>query len=494
MRKNLSKKVVGLTLTTAMIASLTACNSSTSNDPTQPSTKGTDTETTSQAEQQSETTTEETTTEEETTLYTDANGNVVDLGGMEIYIRDWWSTPIDGEDAEPNNKYEEARQDYLEWAQETYNFKIRQVGISSWDSTPEDFLNYASSDPDDMNYLFILRSGKELASALSAGLMYDLSTLDCLDFSEAKWANGVDKQYTIGGKTYCMSGDSIEPKGGMYFNKRLLSEAGIEPQSIYDLQESGDWTWDKFEEICKQIAKDTDNDGVIDRFAMVNFASTFIQEAVWSNNAEFIGKDADGKFINKLETNETLEALNWAVDMLAKYDYPQPDGAEWNYWQEAFVNGAGAFIAGETYQAGQDWKDMEDDFGFVCFPKGPNATDYTNCYNDNPIVIPANYDADRAWKIAFAYNVWTDPVPGFEDYNGRIEGFYNSFRDTESVDLTIARLYQNGMTTYHLIVPGLDLGPDLIWGLGTDGDSTPAAKAEAIRDTWQSYLDELNNK
>lgn len=233
---------------------------------------------------------------------------------------------------------------------------------------------------------------------------------------------------------------------------------------------------------------------MIDRFAMVNFASTFILEAVWSNNAEFIGKDADGKFINKLETNETLEALNWAVDMLAKYDYPQPDGAEWNYWQEAFVNGTGAFIAGETYQAGQDWKDMEDDFGFVCFPKGPNATDYTNCYNDNPIVIPANYDADRAWKIAFAYNVWTDPVPGFEDYNGSIEGFYNSFRDTESVDLTIARLYQNGMTTYHLNVPGLDLGPDLIWGLGTDGDSTPAAKAEAIRDTWQSYLDELNNK
>ena len=50
------------------------------------------------------------------------------------------------------------------------------------------------------------------------------------------------------------------------------------------------------------------------------------------------------------------------------------------------------------------------------------------------------------------------------------------------------------MTTYHLLVPGLDLGPDLIWGLGTDGDSTPAAKAEAIRDTWQSYLDELNSK
>ena len=493
MRKNLSKKVVGLTLTTAMIASLTACssNNSANSDSTTkaPETTKGQTDTTTAAP---ETTTAEETTEAGPKIYTDANGNTVDLGGMEIYIRDWWSTPIDGEDPEPNNKYEEARQDYLEWAQETYNFKIRQVGISSWASTPEDFLNYASSEPDDMNYIFVLRSGKELAAAMSAGLMYDLSTLDCLDFSEAKWVNGVDKMYTIGTKINCMSGETIEPKGGMYFNKRLLFEAGIDPQSIYDLQESGEWTWDKFEELCKQIKADTDNDGVIDRYAMVNFGSTFINEAVASNNAHFINKDANGKLFNALETNETLDALNWAVRMMAEYDRPQLEGEEWNYWQQAFINGEGAFIAGETYQAGGDWKDMEDDFGFVCFPKGPNATDYTNVYNDNPFAIPANYDAERAWKIAFAYNVWTDPVPGFEDYNGRVEAFYNNFRDTESVDLTIARMYENGMYTYHNLVPGLDLGPDLVWGMSQAEGSTPAAKAEAIRDTWAAYLEEAN--
>ena len=37
----------------------------------------------------------------------------------------------------------------------------------------------------------------------------------------------------------------------------------------------------------------------------------------------------------------------------------------------------GAFIAGEAYQASGDWANMEDDFGFVCFPKGPAADDYT---------------------------------------------------------------------------------------------------------------------
>ena len=419
------------------------------------------------------------------TVLTDENGNTYDLGGMEIIIRDWWTAD---EEVEPTNAYEEAREEYRDWIQETYNFKIKQVAISDWGSTPEDFLNYATTGGDE-NYVFVLRNGQELINAMNSGLMYDLSTLDCLDFSEAKWGSKVHEILSKDGAIYGMSGVSVEPRGGMYFNKRLLEEAGINPQEIYDLQESGEWTWDKFEEICQQIQADTDNDGVIDRYAMVNFASTFYGEAVASNNAHFIGKDETG-YVNMLETEETLEALNWALEMLTTYDYPQPEGTEWNYWADAFVNGMGCFIAGETYQAGQDWSTMEDDFGFVCFPKGPNATDYTNVLNDNPMVIPACYDAEKAWKIAFAYNLYTEPVPGFEDYNDREAGFLNNFRDTESVELTCNRLMKNGMITYHTMVPGVDLGPDIIWGLSKD--NTPAQAAEAIRPTWAAYLEEAN--
>ena len=149
-----------------------------------------------------------------------------------------------------------------------------------------------------------------------------------------------------------------------------------------------------------------------------------------------------------------------------------------------------AFIAGDTYQAGGDWSTMEDDFGFVCFPKGPKASDYTNCYNDNPYVIPACYDADKAWKLAFAYDLYTEPVPGFEDYNDREAGFYNSFRDTESVDLTIARMCENGFTTYSDMIPGLSLGEQFLWGCTLD--NPPAQAAEAIRNEWASYLEDAN--
>lgn len=97
---------------------------------------------------------------------------------MEIIIRDWWSS---GEEEEPKNAYEEARQEYRDWVQDTYNFKIKQVAISDWGSTPEDFLNYATTGGDE-NYVWILRQGAEFVSAMNSGLMYDLATLDCLDF------------------------------------------------------------------------------------------------------------------------------------------------------------------------------------------------------------------------------------------------------------------------------------------------------------------------
>lgn len=487
MKRKVVKRWMAASLATVMTVGAVGCGNASDSATTDAPAADTATTTTEAA------TTAETTTEADTeeavadayTVRTDADGNVYDLGGMEIIIRDWWTAD---EEVEPTNAFEEAREEYYDWIQETYNFKIKQVAISDWGSTPEDFLNYATTGGDE-NYIFILRSGSELVSAMNSGLMYDLSTLDCLDFSEDKWRSGVHEIMEKDGAIYGMFAGNVEPKGGMYFNKRLLEEAGVDPESIYDLQESGEWTWDKFEEICKQVQADTDNDGVIDRYAMVNFGSTFYTEAVYSNGGEFIGKDANG-YYNDLESEETMEALNWALDMLSTYDYPQPADSEWDYWQSAFVNGCGAFIAGETYQAGQDWSEMEDDFGFVCFPKGPKASDYTNCYNDNPYCIPACYDAEKAWKIAFAYDLYTEPVPGFEDYNERLAGFYDSFRDTESVDLTITRMMENGMVTYHNMIPGLSLGSDVIWGISKD--STPAQQAEAIRNTWASYLEEAN--
>ena len=406
---------------------------------------------------------------------------------MEIIIRDWWT----GEPTEPSNDYEEAREEYREWIQSTYNFTIKQTAISDWGSTPEDFVNYATTGGDE-NYVFILRDDPAITGAMANGLMYDLATLDCLDFSEAKFQkNLLHKLYSKGDSIYAMYAGVSEPRGGVYFNKRILTEAGIDPESIYDLQASGDWTWDKWTELMDQVQQDTDNDGVIDIYGTTQNNGNLTNSAVWSNNGEYVGQE-NGQYVYKLENAETVEALEFAVKIFDNYTLPYPEGANWDYYKEAFLNGQAAFMPEDGYAGtpGNFLQDMVDDFGWVAFPKGPKATDYTNCWSNNPAAIPACYDADKAWKIAFAWNLYTNEAPGWEDYEGWKPNYYAGFRDTRAVDETAKMLTEKGMITYHGLIPNLNLGPDLTWGIAPG--TVVSEKIDAIRDTWKSYIDAAN--
>ena len=323
-------------------------------------------------------------------------------------------------------------------------------------------------------------------------LLVDLASLDCLDFSAKKWNSSTLSMMTSGSSVYGMT-VGVEPRFGLFFNKRILEEAGIEPDSIYDLQASGEWTWDKFAEIMKQCAKDVDNDGVTDVYGMVDFNMEWYTNIVASNGGKFFDRNADGKIELAVNSDASLEALNWAWDIEHNYARPQGDD-EWNYYVTSFAGGEAAFVTGQEYQVGGDFAGMEDDFGFVFYPKGPKAANYQMVSQDNIAVIPACYDADRAWKIAFAYNLFTNPVPGYEDdEESWKESYYNLFRDERAVDETLAmmRLPENTVGWVNNLLDGWNnlLGQDFIWSLGT---ITPAEGIEAKTPSWQSYIDVAN--
>ncbi len=136
-------------------------------------------------------------------------------------------------------------------------------------------------------------------------------------------------------------------------------------------------------------------------------------------------------------------------------------------------------------------KDMEDDFGFICFPMGPKMSDYTNCWQNNICAIPSCYDDEKAWKIAFAWNLYTEDVPGYEDYKGWKAAYYRVMRDLESVDETLEMMTVNGMITYDGLIPNLAQGPDFTWNI--NAGAVVSEKIDAIRDVWKKYIDDANN-
>lgn len=422
------------------------------------------------------------------TVITDENGDPIDLGGMDIIIRNWWS----GDPAEPTNDYEEARDEYRQWIQDTYNFTIKEQAISDWGSTPQDFVDYATTGGDE-NYIFILRDDPAITSALANGLMYDLSKLDCLDFTDAKFTrNKLHEQYAKGDAIYAMYAGYSEARTGVYFNKRLLTEAGIDPESIYDMQADGTWTWDAFADMMNTCHRDTDNDGVVDVYGLTVNEGNMTTAAIFSNGGSYIGKDANGYTYN-LESAETLEALEWTVDMFTKYDQHDPEGAEWDYYKEEFINGQAAFMVEDEYAGtpGNFLQDMEDEVGFVMFPVGPSGSTYINVWSNNPAAIPACYDDEKAWKLAFAWNLFTDQPAGYEDYLDLSQARAGKF-DARAVDETITMMMspEHGTVAFHGLIPNLDLGPDFVWNIGPN--SVVSEQVEAIRDTWKAYVDEAN--
>lgn len=414
----------------------------------------------------------------------DAKGKVFNLGGMEIIIADWWSPT---EVPEPTNAQEEATAEYRAWIQSTYNFTIKQVGVTSWGSSPEFFTNFATNGGPE-NYVYIIRQSA-IAAPMKNGLFYNLATLKSINLNDDKWVDTITKLTTVGDKIYGMRAEDPEPKMGLYFNKRMLQEAGINPESLYDMQAKGTWTWAEFEKICAKVTRDTNNDGVNDVYALTSFSKNFFNTVVASNGGTFIGRDANSKFFNATKSDAFLEAMNWGSNIIRKYELPAPEGASWNYSFASFRNGEAAMQVAAVYEAG-NIQAMTDDYGFVCFPKGPKMKDYVNVWDDNVYVIPACYEPERAEKIAFAYNLYTEPTPGWDGEDDWKIFYENRYRDSRAIDDTIAILRKNGVVWYETLVPAIDTG-DIIYQV-YGGWATPAEKIEEVATKWQPFLDEAN--
>lgn len=420
----------------------------------------------------------------------DEEGNPIDLGGMEIIIRDWWTTD---EDDESLSEYEEAREEYRAWIQETYNFTIRQVAISDWASTPSDFIEYVQNGGDKKNYVWVMRESSQTVNAMMSGLAYDLSTLYCLDFTETKFQrNKLHEQYSIGDSIYGMYVGYSEPRTGVYFNKNLLSDVGIDPESIYDMQRDGSWTWDEFERIMAAVQRDIDGDGIEDIYGVTTNEGSMTKAAVYSNGGDFIGRDDEGQFTYRLEDPETMEALKWVVDIYGKYDDHDPEDASWDYYKDEFLNGNVAFCVEDKYAGtpGNYLDEAEFEVGFVMFPKGPQAEKCVNCWSNNPVFIPGCYDADTAWKIAFAYNLYTNEPAGYIDYvdmSNEIAGIFDSRAVNETITLMMQS--EHGILSYTGMMPNVDVG-ELLWAV--DADTDIDRMITELSDYLRGIVDEAN--
>ena len=434
-------------------------------------------------------------------VITDSNGNPIDLGGMEIVVRDWWSV---GNPGIPLNDYEEARQEYRDWIQETYNFTFKEQAISTWGDAPMDFVDYVMSGGDYHNYVFALRSDDVTANAFHEGLMYDLASLDCLDFEHDPIfiRNGVDELYSRGDSIYAMYASNNgfpEAMSGLYFNKALLLSAGIDPESIYDMQAAGTWTWDAWISMLDKVTRDENGDGTIDIYGLGGNYPDLLDEMVMSNGGSYITRESNRAYRIALEDPDTYEALKKSKELMDTYDVHlrYDNEAPWDIYKDEWKYGGFAFYYGQVWEAA-NVSETDFEVGFVSFPVGPGAgADYRTPGSEILSVIPACYDRERAWKIAFAYKLYYGDVPGYEDYIDSMQpllfAYSVKFDDRRAAEESIPRIIAS--TDYRIsdLIPRIKIGENFYYNIYSRGPEMDLVISGA-KNEWQPLLDELNRK
>lgn len=419
------------------------------------------------------------------------------LKGTEIVIGQWYDS-YDVNDFEPLNETEEK---ILEWRTKIlkdYDFTMRQEIIASWNEMPQiAAMSIITGSP--AATVFVLQENWAM-SLIMQNLAYPLSDNKAFDLRNPEpaapgmqpplWNQSAIDAFTFGGKIYAFSeGINLKNAQVIFFNKRLFKEAGLDPELPYNMQRDGTWTWENFLNICRQLTRDINNDGIIDTYALPRDLSTEILDAIISSNgAQYVGRDPEtGKFLNTTNTPEFIEALQFVARLQTEGVFkPRPENTNWDWFKSEFADGNVAMRIDESY-VWDDLQFMKDDWGIVMFPKGPRSDSYRVFTRQNMIVIPATYDHDKVDQILWALSLWYTPVT--DDWKSV---WYNFFRDSRAVDETLALIRNTDlhMQKNHVFIPGLERGR-IAWEMWYhEGD--PAQLVEAVSQSWDALIDDVN--
>jgi maltose-binding protein MalE len=416
-----------------------------------------------------------------------------DLGGANIIIGNWWAD-WDVDTRQANSTAEEKLIEYRKKIQADGNFKIAEKNISSWEGMAElASTSIMSGSP--AAQIFVMQPNWALA-LYNQGLLYPMSDATSVDLKSQNpvaWNKDVVNAFTFNGKVYGTSVGygSSNHAGGVWFNKRLFEEAGLPRDYLYDLQKEGTWTWEKFTEVCRQVGRDTNNDGIKAIYAIAALNTEFLEAVASSNGAGYVAKDASGKFINATGRPEFLQAVQYSHQLFVDgHIMPQPEGANWDYFKAAFHDGKAAMRVDEQYVY-QELADMADDYGFVLFPKGPRSSTYKFSDDGLVFVIPSTVKPEDADKIMYAFNLWSTPVDPTPD--AWKEEQYANYRDSRAVDETLAMIHDPAYSIpkYISYISGLNAG-DIAWNMWWHDD--PAQLIESVSQSWNHIISESNPK
>lgn len=357
-----------------------------------------------------------------------------DFGGRTVRIGSYYDMTPDPE----SSALKEALAERIDFVEQNYNCKIEFLDLGG------DYLNqYITSvlagDPVcDIGYVMTY---KLLPSLIEGGIAYPISDLGVMDFDEYKWRSDCVEAGYYKGKNYGMLMKDPEIRYGIFWNKTLFAKYGL--PDLYELYDKGEWTWDKFKEIAIAGNVDSNGDGEYDIYGF-NERESFDWCYLYSNGANISKKTDDGIQID-LSDQKVIEALTALQSF--KADVPHLSGwlGDWQSQIWSFRDGGSLMCLEEFWISYAYLNEMEDDWGFVPFPKGPSATDWS-CYGKEFGTRFMLNGIDKPEEVAQIYDLITDIAETEEEWDELLEAQLEIWSDDAKTVEIVSDIYSRGLS------------------------------------------------
>ncbi|MDQ0112212.1 ABC transporter substrate-binding protein [Paenibacillus harenae] len=310
-----------------------------------------------------------------------------DLGGREIRISHWWdATPVGDSEAD------ELARERIKKVEEKYNVKIKYLNTEYWSTSEKLSSSVLAGDP----FAEIVRLPDGFIWGLTnGGFLTPLNDY----LNNSRIAPDVIEAMKFGGEqVYGLEGWYNANDSGMYYNKRIFKEAGLQdPQQLMD---ADNWNWNTMLDAAKKLTVDNNGDGKVDQYGLAGAHYIFSEQLIASNGG-LIYEEATKKVT--FDSPAAMEALNFEYELYNTHKVvKENEGNDWEDPAKYFAEGNIAMYPGGLWEIeGRLTDKMKDEWGYVYFPKAPNATSYSDPLGQTAAyVIPKGVkDAEAIVKI-----------------------------------------------------------------------------------------------
>ncbi|WP_337104417.1 ABC transporter substrate-binding protein [Paenibacillus sp. YIM B09110] len=322
-----------------------------------------------------------------------------DLGGREIRISHWWdATPVGDSEAD------ELARERIKKVEEKYNVKIKYLNTEYWSTSEKLSSSVLAGDP----FAEIVRLPDGFIWGLTnGGFLTPLNDY----LGNSRIAPDVIESMKFGGEdVFGLEGWYNANDSGMYYNKRIFKEAGLQdPQQLLD---ADNWNWNTMLDAAKKLTVDNNGDGKVDQYGLAGAHYIFSEQLIASNGG-LIYEEATKKA--SFDSPAAMEALNFEYELYNTHKVvKENEGNDWEDPAKYFAEGNIAMYPGGLWEIeGRLTDKMKDEWGYVYFPKAPNATSYSD-----PLGQTAAYVIPKGVKDAEAIvKIWEE-LQDFDNWEG----------------------------------------------------------------------------